>query len=120
MRSSLGGSLTGGTWMALVLLAAFSVAKASSGRVSFSGAVVEPTCAVADHQLSASVVAQAADGQASARLVCNQTATDPGRPYSRVVVDLDAARVANDRLLAYFARNQADPVNAKLIMRTYE
>lgn len=124
MRQAVGSSVVGGAWMALALLAAFSVAKATNGRISFSGAVVEPTCTIADRHLAASIVADVADGNASRRLICGQTATDPGRSYSREVVDLDAARVADDRLLSYMIR-RASPVAAgeppfKLVVRTYD
>jgi hypothetical protein len=114
----MGSGLVGSAGMALAMLAAFSVAKASNGRISFSGAVLEPTCPVAEQQLVVEIPGKA--GSVPRRLICGQTATDPGRSYSRVVVDLDAASVADDRLLAYFARNQNGPVAAKLIVRTYE
>lgn len=124
MRSSLGSGMIGGAWMALALLAAFSVAEASNGRISFSGAVAEPTCTVAAHQLAASIAAQPADAHAPTQLVCNRTATDPGRPYSRVVVDLDAARAADDRLLNYMIRRASPSVAGsapyKLVVRTYD
>src|SRR6185312_10644799 len=57
-----------------------------------------------DLYLAASIAAPAVDARAPLRLACGQTATDPGRPYSRVVLDLDATRVAGDRLLTYFTR----------------
>jgi hypothetical protein len=121
MRSPLGGMM-GGAWTALALLAAFSVAEASNGRISFSGAVTEPTCTVAAHRLAASILVQPA--HVSARLVCNRTPTDPGRSYSRVVVDLDAARAADDRLLNYMIRRTSPAVAGsapyKLVVRTYD
>ena len=66
----------------------------------------------------------AADASALLRLVCDRTATDPGRPYSRVVLDLDAARGADDRLLNYMIR-RASPASAggtsyTLVVRTYD
>ncbi|MGB6144587.1 MAG: hypothetical protein WBG33_09870 [Rhodanobacter sp.] len=120
MRSSWSSNVVGGAWMALALLGAFSVAKAASGRISFSGAVVEPTCTVPAHYLAASIAAPAVDARAPLRLACGQTATDPGRPYSRVVLDLDATRAAGDRLLTYFTRNQHGATAAKLVVHTYE
>ncbi len=124
MRSPLGSSMIGGAWTALALLAAFSVAEAGNGRISFSGAVVQPTCTVADHQLAVSVAVPVAEAQAPQRLVCGQTATDPGRPYSRVVVDLDAVRAADDRLLNYMIRRSSPAVASstpyKLVVRTYD
>lgn len=124
MRSPQGSSMIGGAWMALALVAAFSVAEAGNGRISFSGAVVEPTCAIARHQLAARIAAHDADAQASQRLVCDRTSTDPGRPYSRVVLDLDAARAADDRLLNYMIRRASPAVAGsapyKLVVRTYD
>jgi hypothetical protein len=123
MRIRLGSSMVGGAWMALALLAAFSVAQASSGRISFSGAVVEPTCAVAAGHLATSLAAQPADARSPARLVCNRTATDPGRSYSRVVIDLDVAHAADDRLLSYMlsrAPAAAGSAPYKLVVRTYD
>ncbi len=124
MRSPLGSSMVGSAWMALALLAAFSVAEASGGRISFSGAVVEPTCSVPTHDLAASLPGPAAHPSSPLRLVCGRTATDPGRPYSRVVLDLDAARGADDRLLNYMIR-RASPASTggtsyKLVVRTYD
>lgn len=110
--------------MALVLLGACSVAKAANGRISFSGAVVEPTCTVPAHQLANSIATPAVDARVPLRLVCGQTATNPGRFYARTVVSVDAATIADDRLLAYFAsyaNAQADDEPpARLVIRTYE
>ena len=61
MKSPLGSGMVGGAWLALALAAAFSVAEAGNGRISFSGAVVEPTCAVARNQLAANLVVHAAE-----------------------------------------------------------
>ena len=126
MSGPQGSSMVGGAWMALALalVAAFSVAEAGNGRISFSGAVVEPTCTVTEHQLAVSLAAQAANAHATQRLVCGRTATDAGRFYARTVVDLDADAVANSRLLDYFAgyanAGAADGKGAKLVVRTYE
>lgn len=124
MTNPFGTGLANGAWIALAMFAAVSVAEAASGRMSFSGAVVEPTCSIADGHLAAAIAADAAGGQLPRRLVCGQTATDPGRSYSRVVVSLDAAAAANDRLLDYMVR-RAEPATAdgtppKLIVRTYD
>ena len=124
MKSPLGSGMVGGAWLALALAAAFSVAEAGNGRISFSGAVVDPTCAVARNQLAASLVVHAAEAQSSQRLVCGRTSSDPGRTYSRVVVDLDAARAADDRLLNYMIRRASPAVagsaSYKLVVRTYD
>lgn len=124
MRSPLGSSMIGGAWTALALLAAFSVAEASGGRISFSGAVAESTCTGAAHQIPSGVITQSAAATVSQRLVCDRTLTDPGRSYSRVVVDLDAASAADDRLLNYMIRRSSPAVPGsapyKLVVRTYD
>lgn len=120
MRSPWSSNVVGSAWMALALLGACSVAKAANGRIAFSGAVVEATCTVPTQRLAASIAVQAVHPRSPQRLACGQTATDPGRPYSQVVLDLDAARVADDRLLTYFARNQQGATGAKLVVYTYE
>lgn len=105
-------------WMigALIALAASS-AVAADGHVSFSGAVVEPTCSVD----TALIAADHADVHATAtRQVCGHSATAAGVSYASQTIGLDAAVTANDRLLAYFAGNQKDQADARLVVRTYE
>lgn len=89
-------------------------AHAASGRISFSGAVVESTCTV-----NASSLAVAAHGPAVAaqRLSCGQTAAAASRNYTRSVVNVDAARVTDDRLLAYVA---ASAQTVRMVTHTYE
>src|SRR6185312_12538166 len=124
MRSPWSSNVVGGAWMALALLGAFSVADAANGRISLSGAVVEPTCTVPAHYLAASIAAPAVDARSPLRLACGQTATNPGRFYARTVVSIDAATIADDRLLAYFASyanaKAPDEAPARLVIRTYE
>jgi type 1 fimbria pilin len=105
-------------WMigALIALAA-SGAVAADGHIEFSGAVVEPTCSVDTAVIA--VDRNAADA-AAIHQVCGRTATAAGVSYSSRTVSVDAAAVANDRLLAYFAGNQDNPSRAQLVVRTYE
>ncbi|TPG06509.1 hypothetical protein EAH75_17905 [Rhodanobacter glycinis] len=104
----------------LIMLASASNAHAATGRITLSGAVVEPTCSTeGTHADTAGELPSAAPG----RLICGKTPTDPGRSYSRTLVSLDAATVATDRLLSYFAGYaNADGVGgqAKLVVRTYD
>lgn len=96
------------------VLLGVSAVHAVSGRISFSGAVVESTCAV-----DASGLATAASGPvvSAQRLSCGQTAAAAGRSYTRSVVNVDAARVTDDRLLAYVA---ASAQTVRMITHTYE
>jgi hypothetical protein len=112
------------TWLiGPVLALAVPGAWAQGGRISFSGAVVEPTCSAEGTPDGASQPPPA-DRWAPGRLTCGQTPTRPGRSYSRRVVSLDAAAIANDRLLDYFASyanaGSAGGVSPKLVVRTYE
>lgn len=101
----------------LVLVLGMTGAWAEGGRIAFQGAVVEPTCAV-----ETAPAGRPADERSPMRLACGQTSTDPGRSYSRTMVDLDATVAASDRLLNYFAgyANAPGGRQAKLIVRTYD
>ncbi|RAN75180.1 hypothetical protein B5P43_26450 [Bacillus sp. SRB_336] len=104
----------------MIMLASTPNVHAATGRIMFSGAVVEPTCSTEGTHVDAALRLSSA---ASGRLICGKTPTDPGRSYSRTVVSLDAATVATDRLLGYFAGYaNADGVDgqAKLVVRTYD
>ena len=114
---SLAGSVSLLLLCALALGAA-APARAEGGRIAFSGAVLAPTCAAAG-------VARTGDGRTdAAAMVCDRTGSDPGRTYARQVVSLDAAHVANDPLLGYFAgymKAEGPAAGApKLVVRTYD
>jgi len=110
-----------GIWLAgcaMLMLVDMSSARAASGRIVFSGAVVEPTCSMAE---SGSVM-HGATGAAAQRLVCGRTATDAGRTYTREVIDLATADRSHNRLLDYFAsyaRGTGDGA-AKVVVHTYD
>lgn len=100
------------------LLAGAGSARAAEGRIAFSGAVVEPTCAVA--QPGADLAGASA---APTRQSCGKTASNPGRVYTRTVRPVDEASAGGDRLLTYFARNaslEQGPGQARLVVRTYD
>lgn len=106
-----------GIALGLAMLVSASSAWAASGRVVFSGGVVEPTCLAED--VDGDMASPSLAGPAPRRLTCGRTPTEPGRSYSRTVLRLDAAGVANNRLLGYFA-SYADAADARLVVRTYE
>jgi hypothetical protein len=112
MSGPLGIALAG-----LVMLVGVSSAYAASGRVVFSGGVIEPTCLTED--VDGDMASPPVAGLAPRRLTCGRTPTEPGRSYSRTVIRLDAASVANNRLLDYFV-GYANPADARLVVRTYE
>jgi hypothetical protein len=99
-----------------------SCAWAGGGRIEFAGAVVEPTCSVETLAIEAAARQSQVTGPSS-RQSCGQAPGDTARSYSRTVFDLDAAVIAHDRLLGYFA-SYASPASsgeqAKLVVRTYE
>jgi len=103
-----------GSFMAL----AMSSAWAGGGRITFSGAVVTPTC-VSAHESSvfASTPHQ--------RFACDGAATAASRnpsAYEFSVARLEQERITGDPLLAYFA-GYLPPVargTARLVTRTYQ
>ena len=113
-------------WMvgSLVALAMSSAWAGSGGRISFSGAVLEPTCAADTVPVDPAGPLPLQAAQAPRRLVCGQTAADAGRSYSRSVQTIDAASAANERLLGYLASYAPVGPDGKpatgLIVRTYE
>lgn len=104
-----------GLLMALVIQGAW----AEGGRINFTGAVLEPTCAIDTSQMTS-----AAFNQAPTHRTCGQSAADAGRSYSRTVNTLDTAAAANDRLLGYFSSYAPVGADGKpvtgVIVRTYD
>jgi hypothetical protein len=92
--------------------------QAASGRISFSGAVVESTCAASGAHLA--VAANAASALTVQRRTCGQSAENAGRSYTRRVVRVDAAVVGDDRLLAYLAGETAPALPLWMVVHTYE
>lgn len=124
MASLLRTKFSGCALITLIMFASASSANAATGRIGFSGAVVEPTCSTADAHLDIASPSGSVDGPVSRHLTCGQTATDPGRSYSRTVVNLNAAAIASDRLLNYFASyaisESTGGAQPKLVVHTYE
>lgn len=119
MASRLGTTLAG---CALILLIGMSTAQAATGRITFSGAVVEPTCST--EATLGQPEQPAGDASLPGRLSCGRTATDPGRSYSRVVINLADADLVHDRLLGYFASyahaTDDGRTTAKVVVHTYD
>lgn len=84
----------------LLIALAAQGAWAEGGQINFTGMVLEPTCAADATQADP---ASALPSQATRHLACGLSAADAGRTYARVVQPVDAASIANDRLLGYLA-----------------
>lgn len=117
MAASLGNRLAG---CALIVFIGVSTVRAATGRIVFSGAIVEPTCS--SEGMPIGPVAPTLDGSVAARLSCGRTATDPGRSYSRQVTTLTAAELEHDRLLAYFASYARPGIagQVEVVVHTYD
>ena len=103
-----------------------STARAASGRIAFSGAIVAPTCAASEApHIGVATTAQPGQNQTSGRFVCGSAGAvaDAGRSYSVTVASLGAS-TTGDRLLNYFTGyvnaagiGQASP---KLVTQIFE
>lgn len=99
---------------------------ASGGRITFTGAIVEPTCSV-NAEVTDTVASMPASHEAlQRRFRCGsaQSAVESGQFYSLTVVRLDAAATNHDRVLEYFAgylkTTGSNEATAKLFTRTFE
>jgi len=101
-----------------------STARAASGRIAFSGAVVAPTCSVSDTRINLTASPQPGLGTSPHRFACGSadTVADAGRTYALTEVSLDTAAIGNDRVLAYFAGylSATGVADAKLVTQTFE
>jgi len=106
-----GTLMIGGLMAALVLS---PPAHAADGQITFTGMIVEPTCALSADHMASLVSAVASHGS------CGQGGADTGSRYDLAVSTLTAGRQA-DQLLSYFAGNaQATGATARLVTQTYE
>ncbi|MBD8879873.1 hypothetical protein IHE49_05215 [Rhodanobacter sp. 7MK24] len=107
-----------GSLIALAMPAAW----AQGGHINFVGMVLEPTCA--GDAIRADSLSTQSGETASRHLACGQSAVDAGRTYSRTVQRIDAASVANDRLLGYLASYAPTAGDGKpavdVVVRTYD
>ena len=118
MAAPVGRALAG---CALIVFIGATAVQAATGRIAFSGAVVEPTCTSEGGPIEVTTPAFA--GSASAHLSCGRTTTDPGRSYSQQITRLAPADLEHDRLLAYFASYAGagdDGANVKVVIKTYD
>lgn len=97
---------------------------ASGGRITFTGAIVEPTCAAS---IGAVASVLASHGATPHRFGCNMAVrptANSNQFYSLTVVNLDAATINHDRVLEYFAGYVKAAGNsgaeAKLVTQTFE
>lgn len=116
MSDPLGMALAG-----LIMFVGVSSAYAASGRVVFSGGVVEPTCSTAGPDLA---VMHSRAGATPQRMSCGNASADASRTYTREVIDLATASRHHDRLLDYFAsyaprRADGDPA-AGVVVQTWD
>lgn len=122
MTGSLGSRLAGCVFTALTALVVNSTVCAATGHITFSGAVIEPTCSTEQVLIgsSADTIVVLSNGRRS----CGRTAVTTGRSYSQVVTNLSSADLKHDSLLAYFASyaraSDAGTVAAKVIVHTYD
>jgi hypothetical protein len=100
--------------------------EASVGRISFMGAIVEPTCSASVASIDTVASIATSHNVTPLRFACGtaRTATDSSQFYSLTVVDLDAATINHDRVLDYFAGYVKAAGNnmaaAKLVTQTFE
>ncbi len=89
---------------AFAMILGTSSARAASGRIAFSGAVVAPTCAVAGISAESAQSISIHAASASREFACGAAAAPAGsaETYKVTVTALDGA-TKNDRLLAYFS-----------------
>lgn len=121
MKRSLCNVLAG---CVLAVILAVPNAQADSGRMTFSGAIVESTCSTNDADITTTQHAgYAPDAQRHACGGANSVA-DAGRSYAVAVISLDPATTGRDPLLHYFAGYLGSVgvqvTAAKLVVRTYE
>lgn len=112
-----GTLMIGGLVAALVLAPA---ARAAGGQITFSGMIVEPTCAIGPDAM-ASLLSRAQNVVASGgRCAPALASAQAGSRYDLAVSTLAVGQQA-DQLLSYFAGNaQAAGATARLVTQTYE
>ncbi len=99
-------------------------AKASDGRVNFSGAIVEPTCQVDQRNLDMAGLL-AADAPVSTRIACaGDAGTTSKAPQAYTLTVTPVSTATPDRLLRYFAAyvavGGADRMDVGMVTQTYD
>lgn len=110
------------TWMGCVVAVSLvSVAHANTGTITFSGAVVTPTCSPDQRSY-----ASGGGATAIAHLGCTgvDAAADGSQLYELRVTALQGSALASDRVIRYFAGYAKDIGNdaasLKLLTQTFE
>ncbi len=123
MARPLGIRISACVLITLATLAGMPSANAATGRIVFSGAVVEPTCGASAERVAAWVAATPVPGQ-SDQNTCggSNPAIAASQMYTVTVVHLSDAE--SDRVLRYFSdyvrASQVNASNPTLITQTYE
>ena len=96
--------------LCIPLAAAANEAGTESGRITFVGTVVEPTCSATIATMGAVASIPASPDARQHRLTCDAAGMNAGfrGSYALTVVTLDESTIGGDRVLEYFA----DYVNA--------
>jgi type 1 fimbria pilin len=103
------------------------LAHADGGTITFSGAVVEPTCAISGERI-AMIASVKLSGDLSRRQVdCGRSsagAVSAAQSYTLSVEPLESSALSSDRLVAYFtsyvrASTREDP-RMQLVTQAYE
>jgi hypothetical protein len=105
------------------IAAASGSIEASGGRITFTGAIVEPTCGVSTEHI-ATMVANSSTQNLSRRIACTvaNALTSAAPIYAVTVVKLTGSEP--DRVLQYFNKyvkaSQANASGPVLVTQTYE
>jgi len=107
----------------LGVLLGISRAKAQSESITFSGAVVAPTCSSSDARSVATASTPSGLPSAATQFVCLGAGATPdmARSYSQTENSLSAAQAAQNQLLEYFAgyTSAEHRAQAMLVVRTF-
>jgi hypothetical protein len=97
-------------------------ATAAGGRMTFSGAVVVPTCTARSESVEAMAGNIPSEGSFICGVQSQATVSADTSTYRLSVVALDGATMAGNQLLQYYAgyRASTHAADAKMVTRTYE
>ncbi|MEO5831720.1 MAG: hypothetical protein ABIQ36_14240 [Rhodanobacter sp.] len=97
-------------------------ATATDGRITFSGAVVVPTCVARSEFVEAMAGNVPSEGSFICGVQSQATVPADASTYRLSVVDLDGATMAGNQLLQYYAGYRASmhAADAQMVTRTYE
>lgn len=99
-----------------------SPAKARSGRIVFSGAVVAPTCASSNASSISPAPQASGERPISGQFVCLDAdgTANTARSYSRTETHLDAASISGYRLLSHLAGSESSEASGvTLVTHTF-